>query len=134
MGKEYAGQYGHLYYYDSDGKMVYQHTSLIDEEGYASYTFSHASDYLVVIDQDETPSQDQGPVDSQEPESPDQVENSDQTENTNDANKDTQKEIKKSQNIKTSVQTNVFVFGGLMSLAIVGFIVSRMRYRTNNEK
>lgn len=132
MGKEYAGQYGHLYYYDSDGKMVYQHTSLIDEEGYASYTFSHASDYLVVIDQDETPSQDQGPVDSQEPESPDQVENSGQTENTNDANKDTQKDktnTKKNKDVKTSVQTNVSGFGFLMVLAVAGLIATRIKFK-----
>ena len=129
MGKEYAGQYGHLYYYDSDGKMVYQHTSLIDENGYASYTFSHASDYLVVIDQNQIPSHGQEPTN---PETPTKPETPTDPGNTTETNKDTQKDktnTKKNKDVKTSVQTNVSGLGFLMVLAVAGLIATRIKFK-----
>lgn len=129
MGKEYAGQYGHLYYYDSDGKMVYQHTSLIDENGYASYTFSHASDYLVVIDQNQIPSHGQEPTN---PETPTKPETPTDPGNTTETNKDTQKDktnTKKNKDVKTSVQTNVSGLGFLMVLAVAGLIATTLKFK-----
>lgn len=48
-GKEYAGQYGNLYYYDSDGKLVFMNVGAIGADGNVSLDFSHASDYVLVI-------------------------------------------------------------------------------------
>ena len=48
-GAEYSGKYGNLYYYDSDGKMVFINAGTIDESGNVSLEFSHASDYLLVM-------------------------------------------------------------------------------------
>ncbi len=48
-GAEYSGKYGNLYYYDSDGKMVFINAGTIDEIGNVSLEFSHASDYLLVM-------------------------------------------------------------------------------------
>ncbi len=49
LGKEYQGSYGNLYYYDSTGKLVFMNAGKIDENGNVSLTFSHASDYVIVI-------------------------------------------------------------------------------------
>ncbi len=49
IGKEYAGKYGNLYYYDSDGKMVFMNAGFIDENGNVSLSFSHASEYAIII-------------------------------------------------------------------------------------
>ncbi len=49
IGSQYAGQYGNLYYYDSNGRMVFINAGAIDKAGNVSLNFSHASDYAVVI-------------------------------------------------------------------------------------
>lgn len=49
VGKQYFGQYGNLYYYDSDGRMVLMNTGAIDEHGNVTLGFSHASEYAIVI-------------------------------------------------------------------------------------
>ena len=49
VGKDNEGQYGNLYYYDSNGKLVFMNAGKIDENGNVSLWFSHASEYVVVI-------------------------------------------------------------------------------------
>ena len=49
IGSEYAGKYGNLYYYDSTGRMIFQNAGIIDADGNISLNFSHASEYAVVI-------------------------------------------------------------------------------------
>ena len=49
MGKEHAGLYGNLFYHDSDGRMVFIDAGQISGEGAVNLTFSHASDYLIVM-------------------------------------------------------------------------------------
>lgn len=49
LGDTYAGKYGNLYYYDSDGKMVFMNAGKINEQGDVTVSFSHASDYVIVI-------------------------------------------------------------------------------------
>lgn len=48
-GKENADKYGNLYYYDSDGKMVFINAGKIAADGSVSLDFSHASDYVLVM-------------------------------------------------------------------------------------
>ncbi len=62
MGSEYAGQYGNLYYYDSEGKLKFQNAGKIGEDGTCGVVFSHASDYVVVVGEDMTPSTAKAPV------------------------------------------------------------------------
>lgn len=51
-GKEYAGQYANLFYYnETTGKMELMGSYLIDESGYANMVFTHASDYVIVMDE-----------------------------------------------------------------------------------
>ena len=54
VGSEHEGEFGNLYYHDSNGKLVFMNAGQIDEEGNVSLDFSHASDYVVVIGRDRT--------------------------------------------------------------------------------
>ena len=38
-----------MFYYDSDGKVVFINAGMIDENGNVTLTFSHASDYVIVM-------------------------------------------------------------------------------------
>lgn len=49
VGAEYSGKFGNLYYYDSDGKMVYRNSGKIDKNGNVTVSFDHASDYVIVM-------------------------------------------------------------------------------------
>ncbi len=52
LGSEYAGQYANLYYYNkAAGKMELVGSYAIDANGNAALTFTHASDYVIVMDQ-----------------------------------------------------------------------------------
>lgn len=50
LGSEHSGETGNLYYYDSSGKLVFRNAGEIGADGSISLSFSHASDYVVVID------------------------------------------------------------------------------------
>ncbi len=49
VGNEHAGQYGNLYYHDSTGKLVFIDAGEVAPSGNVSLTFSHASDYMIVM-------------------------------------------------------------------------------------
>ena len=49
VGAKYNGKFGNLYYYDSDGKMVYRNSGKIDKNGNVTVSFDHASDYVIVM-------------------------------------------------------------------------------------
>lgn len=49
VGSEHSGQYGNLYYHDSDGKMVFINAGKINPDESVSLEFSHASDYVIVM-------------------------------------------------------------------------------------
>ncbi len=53
MGSENSGGTGNLYYYDSAGKLIFRNAGQIGEDGNISLSFSHASDYVVVVDRPE---------------------------------------------------------------------------------
>ncbi len=50
LGSENSGGTGSLYYYDSEGKLKFMNAGQIGADGTTSLSFSHASDYVVVID------------------------------------------------------------------------------------
>ena len=58
MGNEHAGNFGSLYYYDSDHKMVYIDSGMIMEDGSVYLDFSHASDYVIVVSEAEMTQED----------------------------------------------------------------------------
>lgn len=49
VGSENSGKYGNLYYYDSTGKLVFMNAGMIDANGNVTLSFSHASEYLLVV-------------------------------------------------------------------------------------
>lgn len=51
IGAEHKGKYGNLYYYNKEGKLEFINAGKIDEDGNVSLEFTHASDYVVVIDE-----------------------------------------------------------------------------------
>ena len=50
VGKDNEGMYGNLYYYNKDGKLEFVSAGKIDKDGNVALDFTHASDYVVVID------------------------------------------------------------------------------------
>ncbi len=50
LGSENSGSTANLYYYDSSGKLIFRNAGQVGEDGATSLSFSHASDYVVVID------------------------------------------------------------------------------------
>lgn len=53
LGSENSGGTGNLYYYDSSGKLIFMNSGKIGADGSTSLSFSHASDYVIVIDKAE---------------------------------------------------------------------------------
>lgn len=50
LGSENSGSYGNLYYYDSSGKLIFRNAGQIGADGSTTLSFSHASDYVAIID------------------------------------------------------------------------------------
>ena len=51
LGAEHSGSTGHLYYYDSSGKMIYMDAGDVGADGNISLSFSHASEYVIIFEQ-----------------------------------------------------------------------------------
>lgn len=49
LGSEHSGEFGNLYYYDSSSKLVFMDAGQINADGTVSLSFSHASDYVIII-------------------------------------------------------------------------------------
>ena len=49
VGAENAGRFGNLYYYDSDGRLIFMNAGTVTGEGMVSLDFSHASEYVIVM-------------------------------------------------------------------------------------
>lgn len=49
IGTEYDGKYGNLFWFKNGTTSELTDTDQIDNQGYAEFTFTHASDYLIVI-------------------------------------------------------------------------------------
>lgn len=52
LGSQHSGSTGNLYYYDSAGKLVFRDAGVIGEDGNISLSFSHASEYVVIIEKE----------------------------------------------------------------------------------
>ena len=50
LGSQHSGSKGNLYYYDSTGKLIFRGAGEIGADGNISLSFSHASEYVVIID------------------------------------------------------------------------------------
>ncbi len=52
LGSENGGCTGNLYYYDSAGKLIFRDAGEIGADGNISLSFSHASEYVVIIEKE----------------------------------------------------------------------------------
>ncbi len=52
VGSQHAGRYGNLFYFNN-GKMQFMNTAKVDQEGNVALGFNHASDYVVVMSDEE---------------------------------------------------------------------------------
>ena len=52
VGSQHAGRYGNLFYFNN-GKMEFMNTAKVDQEGNVALGFNHASDYVVVMSDEE---------------------------------------------------------------------------------
>ena len=50
LGKAHVGEYANLYYYNDKQELVFQNAGIIKEDGTVELVFSHASEYVLVID------------------------------------------------------------------------------------
>lgn len=53
VGTQHAGKYGNLFYYDKAGKMAFVSAGRISADGNVSLSFTHASDYVIVMSEKE---------------------------------------------------------------------------------
>lgn len=58
IGEEYDGQYGNLFWYNNDKKMEYIDSDKVKADGCATFTFTHASDYVIVLDDEQMSAED----------------------------------------------------------------------------
>lgn len=49
VGTEYVGKYADLFYVIGDGHFEFMESALIEEDGKAAFTFTHASDYIIAV-------------------------------------------------------------------------------------
>lgn len=49
LGAEHAGKYANLFYANSDGTFEFMEGVTVDESGIASFSFLHASDYVIAV-------------------------------------------------------------------------------------
>ena len=53
VGAEYAGKYMNLFYVEGSDTFTFMEGCLVDESGIASFTFDHASDYVLAATDEE---------------------------------------------------------------------------------
>ena len=110
LGSENSGGTSSLYYYDSSGKLIFMNAGKIGADGSTSLSFSHASDYVIVVEKAAPPATDnEEDTDKKE----DDANKEDNTEKEDDANKDnTGKEDDTDQNGEEGTEENDAVKDG----------------------
>lgn len=135
IGPEYAGKHANLFYAKSDGTFEFMEGVLVDEAGFASYHFSHASDYVIAVTDVEYTGQELNPKPVEPVEQTETSETKDTPSATTEAEtespeadaKDTSKEPSQAidNNGKTeSIFINpMFYIVVTISLVVIGFVI-----------
>ena len=135
LGPEFTGKHANLFYAKSDGTFEFMEDVLVDEAGYASYYFSHASDYVIAVTDVEYTGQELNPKPVEpivEPENP-------ETEDTSSATTEAETESPEadvngtSQEPSQAIDNNgktesifinpLFYVAIVVVLAVIGFVV-----------
>lgn len=136
IGTDYTGKYANLFYVIGDGNFEFMEGVLVDANGFVSYTFTHASDYIIAVTDVEYTGQDLNPKPEEPVEKPEIQNPKDSTlESTTDTEK-TDKNPNTTTN-DTAAQTNnpegktesiyinpLFYIAITVALLIIIFIVS----------
>ena len=61
VGAEYVGKYANLFYVPGDGTFEFMGGYIVDENGMAKFIFTHASDYVIAITEEEYTGQELNP-------------------------------------------------------------------------
>lgn len=69
VGAENKGKNAVLYYYNEEGKLEKVQESVVGEDGTVTFVFTHASDYVVVLDEKSEPTPGPNPTPGETPES-----------------------------------------------------------------
>ena len=65
LGTEYSEKYGNLFWFKNSSTSELVDTDKIDKEGFAEFTFTHASDYVIVVDDQDRAAKDSNTVKGQ---------------------------------------------------------------------
>ncbi len=111
VGSQHSGQFGNLYYHDSDGKMVFINAGKIQPDGNVSLEFSHASDYVIVMS-DKEMSQSDVPAEISPAQKKEQV-------------------VSPKKSAKTGDETNIvyWMILGMIALGVCGILGRKKFYR-----
>ena len=121
VGNEYKGQNASLYYYNDEGKFELQSKGVIAENGYVNFDFSHASDYVIVIEESETNNNQTSDNDSNKNEA-DNNQTTGNESNKNEINND-QTTQNGNESPKTGDVNFIYVWSALF--AGIGFVFSK---------
>ena len=122
LGLEYAGKYANLFYVKSDDTFEFMEGILVDEAGFASYTFTHASDYIIAVTDVEYTGQELNPK-PEEPATEPETQVPEDTpasveEETNDTNSNTTTDDATEQTVTTEGKTESIFINPLFYVAI----------------
>ena len=136
LGPEYAGKHANLFYAKSDGTFEFMEDVLVDEAGFASYHFSHASDYVIAVTDVEYTGQELNPkpeepaVDPANPEAEESASSttteaeSETTEaDGNDTSKETSQATDNGGKTESIFINPLFYVALVVVLAVIGFVV-----------
>ena len=122
LGKENKGLYANLYYYLGDGEFEFIGSAKVNSEGVAKLSLSHASDYVVIVDEtDHAADNESG--DAEKPESGE----------TNHAVDNESGDAEKPESNETNHGTGVVVFG-LIAVIILAAAVTVVLSRKKKQK
>ena len=135
LGTEYAGKYANLFYVVGDGNFEYMEGVLVNEKGFASYTLTHASDYIIAVTDAEYTGQELNPkpaepVEESEIQSPEDTHSIPTTENENvdksigTTTDDAATEASNTKGKTESIYINpLFYFAIIISFVVMCFVV-----------
>ena len=122
LGKENKGLYANLYYYLGDGEFEFIGSAKVNSEGVAKLSLSHASDYVVIVDEtDHAADNESG--DAEKPESGE----------TDHAADNESGDAEKPESGETNHGTGIVVFG-LIAVIILAAAVTVVLSRKKKQK
>ena len=126
IGTEYIGKYANLFYVVGDGTYEYVAGTVVDENGMATFTFTHASDYVLAITDVEYTGQELNPKPAETPEPTEAPTAAPATEiPSSDVATNTQQPIAtiNTQSVSSGNNTLIYIISGIVLIATVTLVV-----------